>query len=67
MCFGNMQGNPLLPNGRIDVHQAADPKVYFDKRLGTRSEKTELNGRHFPFVFCPEPVLPKGSRFSHEL
>ena len=24
----------MLPNGRIDVHQAADPKVYFDKRLG---------------------------------
>ena len=20
--------NPVLPNGRIDVHQAADPKVY---------------------------------------
>ena len=28
------EGNPVLPNGRIDVHQAADPKVYFDKRLG---------------------------------
>ena len=27
-------GNPLLPNGPIDVHQAADPKVYFDARLG---------------------------------
>ena len=27
-------GNPVLPNGPIDTHQAADPKVYWDPRLG---------------------------------
>ena len=48
------EGNPVLPNGRIDVHQAADPKVYFDKRLGESGAWVMLY-----FGTCP---LWKGER-----